>query len=146
MTKKEYSNGEVTIVWQPDLCIHATHCWKQLPQVFDPKKRPWVNAQGANTERIIEQVKKCPSGALGCYMNDEKKSESEKKETGEKELKWIPVTIIENGPLYVFGDVKIKDKDGKEIICEEKTAFCRCGASQNKPFCDGSHVKINFKG
>jgi uncharacterized Fe-S cluster protein YjdI len=71
---KKYSNGEVTIVWKPAVCIHSTICWKQatgLPQVFNPMIRPWIKPENSTTEKIIEQVKKCPSGALSFYMNDE---------------------------------------------------------------------------
>ena len=61
---KKYTNGEVTVIWQPSKCIHSTICLNGLPQVFDPQKRPWVNIKGAETSKIIEQVKECPSGAL----------------------------------------------------------------------------------
>jgi uncharacterized Fe-S cluster protein YjdI len=72
---KEYTNGEVTIVWKPDVCIHSKKCWAGLIEVFDPRKRPWINAEGASTEQIIEQVKICPSGALTYYMNKDKKQD-----------------------------------------------------------------------
>jgi len=72
----KYSNGEVTVVWKPDICIHSAICFRGLHDVFDPQKRPWININGAATERIIEQVRKCPSGALSYFMNaDEKKGE-----------------------------------------------------------------------
>ncbi len=70
---KKYTNGEVTIVWKPDTCIHSRICWTAatgLPEVFNPMERPWIKPEGASTERIIEQVKKCPSGALSYNMND----------------------------------------------------------------------------
>jgi uncharacterized Fe-S cluster protein YjdI len=70
----KYTNGEVTVVWKPDTCIHSKICWTELREVFDPFKRPWVNMDGGTTERIIEQVKKCPSGALSYYLNDERES------------------------------------------------------------------------
>ncbi|MDB5282242.1 MAG: (4Fe-4S)-binding protein [Bacteroidota bacterium] len=70
---KEYSNGEVTIVWKNALCQHSGNCVRGLPGVFNSKTNPWINAQGASTEQIIEQVKKCPSGALSFYMNADKK-------------------------------------------------------------------------
>ncbi len=69
---REYTNGEVTIVWKSDVCKHSTNCWKSLPAVFNPQKRPWVDMQGAATLAIIEQVEKCPSGALSYYMNSER--------------------------------------------------------------------------
>ena len=65
----KYSNGEVTVVWKPDLCIHSGNCVRGLKEVFNSQKRPWININGAATERIVEQVKKCPSGALSCFMN-----------------------------------------------------------------------------
>ena len=66
---KKYSNGELTVVWQPKLCIHSAVCFKGLPQVFDPRQRPWIKIDGATTQQIVEQVKKCPSGALSFYLN-----------------------------------------------------------------------------
>ncbi len=72
-TTHTYTNGEVTIVWKPDTCIHSTHCWKGLKTVFDPRKRPWIEPNGATTEEIIEQVNKCHIGALSYYMNNEER-------------------------------------------------------------------------
>lgn len=66
----KYSNGKVTVVWKPKVCIHSTLCWKGLIEVFDPREKPWIKMNGASTERIIEQVKKCPSGGLGYFMNE----------------------------------------------------------------------------
>ncbi len=67
---KKYTNGEVTVVWKPDICIHSTICFRGLPDVFDPRKRPWVTTEGAETQAIIEQVKQCPSGALSYYLSE----------------------------------------------------------------------------
>ena len=67
---KKYSNGEVTIIWEPSKCIHSTICFNGLPEVFDPGKRPWVNSKGASTKKIISQVNECPSGALTYHLND----------------------------------------------------------------------------
>ena len=136
--KKEYSNGEVTVVWQPRKCIHSTLCWKGLPRVFRPKDKPWVKMDEATTEQIIEQVKKCPSGALSYYKSNEQDQESETLET--------KVEVLENGPLLVYGTLRVTDKDGNTEVKNKTTAFCRCGASQNKPYCDGSHVKADFRG
>ncbi len=68
----KYSNGEVTVVWKPDACRHSGRCVTQLPGVFNTQQRPWINMQGAQTNEIIEQVKKCPTGALSYFMNDAK--------------------------------------------------------------------------
>jgi len=67
---KKYSNGEITIVWKPEACIHSTKCWKGtsgLREVFDPTKKPWITPNGASTEKIKEQINKCPSGALSYF-------------------------------------------------------------------------------
>ena len=68
---KKYTNGEVTIIWKPDLCVHSGICFRGLSEVFDPRKRPWITPEGSTTEKIIEQVKKCPSGALSFYLNND---------------------------------------------------------------------------
>ncbi|UEG51169.1 (4Fe-4S)-binding protein [Ferruginibacter lapsinanis] len=60
----KYTNGEITVLWQPDICIHSAICFKGLAEVFDPRRKPWIDMNQADTERIIDQVKKCPSGAI----------------------------------------------------------------------------------
>lgn len=136
---KEYTNGEVTVVWQPEKCIHSENCRKGLPGVFDPDARPWVNTDGASTEEIIDQVSKCPSGALSTYRNDEEKGN----EAIQQEQ---IVEVAKNGPLMVYGNITVKQPDGTRATQNNVTAFCRCGASSNKPYCDGSHKKIGFEG
>ena len=77
---KKYSNGEITVVWKPGVCIHSTICWKEatgLPEVFNPREKPWIKPEGSVTERIVEQVKKCPSGALNFYYNNAENKEEE---------------------------------------------------------------------
>lgn len=64
MERKEYSNGEITIVWQPKLCRHSGICVKTLPKVYNPNERPWIKPDNATSEELILQVAKCPSGAL----------------------------------------------------------------------------------
>lgn len=61
---RDYSNGEITVHWRAEKCTHAAKCVTRLPEVFNFKNRPWVNIDGATTERIIEVVNLCPSGAL----------------------------------------------------------------------------------
>lgn len=139
---KHYSNGEITIVWKPSTCIHSTMCWKKgtgLPEVFDPRSRPWIKPEGAETSKIIEHIQKCPSGALSYFFNDKPKEEvSVSSDTR--------VEALLNGPLLVYGNITLKDSAGTEIKKSNVTAFCRCGHSGNKPYCDGSHLKHNFNG
>lgn len=63
-TRREYSNGELTVIWQAHKCVHAGECVRALPQVYDPNARPWISVNNASTEDLIEQIHKCPSGAL----------------------------------------------------------------------------------
>lgn len=67
----KYSNGSITIIWQPDICIHSGICARGLPLVFDPKRKPWIEMSHADTEIIKEQIKKCPSGALSFIINED---------------------------------------------------------------------------
>lgn len=136
---KKYSNGEVTIVWKPKECIHSGICFRGLHDVFDPRKRPWITPEHSTTEKIIDQVKKCPSGALSYYLN------RDTDESVKVEAETIVETLL-NGPLMVYGNVSVKDSTGTITKKSNATAFCRCGASGNKPFCDGSHKKIGFQG
>ena len=66
---KEYTNGEVTIVWQSAKCIHSANCVRNNPDVFRPKEKPWIIAEASTTEKIIDTINKCPSGALTYFLN-----------------------------------------------------------------------------
>ena len=61
---KEYTNGEVTVVWQSAKCQHSGNCVRNLSTVFRPKESPWIKIDAASSEEIILAVSKCPSGAL----------------------------------------------------------------------------------
>ncbi|MCQ0111297.1 (4Fe-4S)-binding protein [Zhouia amylolytica] len=134
---KEYSNGELTIVWKPKKCIHSGICVKTLPMVYNPDKKPWIEIENATTEQLKDQVSKCPSGALSYYMSDKNDQEEKSLET--------KVEVLPNGPLLIYGTLKVKDKQGNIETKNKTTAFCRCGSSGNKPYCDGTHTEINFR-
>ncbi len=71
MAERRYPLGEAKVVlWQSELCTHCKNCFRGLPQVFDPEKRPWVNTAGATVEEIVEQVAMCPSGALSIVSGE----------------------------------------------------------------------------
>ncbi len=72
METKEYTNGEITILWTPGKCIHSGICVKTLPQVYHPKDKPWIKPENASSQELIDQVAKCPSGALS--IKEQKKS------------------------------------------------------------------------
>jgi uncharacterized Fe-S cluster protein YjdI len=64
MDVHEYSNEEMTIYWKPTVCIHSAVCVKTLPKVYNPREKPWIKIQNATTKQLVDQIQKCPSGAL----------------------------------------------------------------------------------
>lgn len=143
----KYSNEDITVVWKPALCIHSTHCWKELGAVFNPRKRPWVDVKGADNQRIIQQVKACPSGALSYFNNNSQPTASEEQSGhSTSEVHELIIECTLNGPLLVQGDVVVKKSDGSQEIKSGTIALCRCGSSANKPYCDGSHRRVGFQG
>ncbi|NAS12957.1 (4Fe-4S)-binding protein [Poritiphilus flavus] len=136
---KEYSNGELTVVWKPKKCIHSGICVQTLPEVYDPNAKPWIKAENASTDALKSQIDLCPSGALSYYIKGENKQEQKTAMEGAK------VEVIPNGPLIVQGELEVKLADGSQEAKKRSTAFCRCGASETKPYCDGTHNTIGFK-
>ena len=132
---QSYSNKDITVFFKPRLCIHAAVCIKELPKVFNLNKEPWVNMEGASTDEIIGCVERCPTGSL--YYERINKKDKPKLQSNE-----TLVTLMKNGPLIIHNDCKIIDEKGKEHIKKGKSAFCLCGISEKKPFCDGSHINI----
>ncbi len=66
-----FSNSDITVTFNPCHCIHASHCAKELSNVFRDSVIPWIDLDGASTKKIIKQIKKCPSGALQFHVNQE---------------------------------------------------------------------------
>ena len=135
--RRIYANEAIEVQWEPKLCIHIRNCVRGLPQVFDPDARPWVAVDAADADRIAETVLTCPTGALHFRRLD----------GGPQERPTEPASVEPrpNGPLFVRGHVRIVDPDGRLIREDTRVALCRCGASENKPFCDGSHRRIGFQ-
>jgi hypothetical protein len=101
----------------------------------------------ADTEKIIEQVRRCPSGALSYFMNDENAEViSSQRGIVSESAEILNIKITPNGPILVNTDCRITHSNGTEEIKKGTTALCRCGASASKPYCDGTHGKIGFKG
>ena len=130
---KHYTKEDVTVIWQPAMCIHSKICFHGLPQVFNPENRPWVQLDETSTDKIIAQVKECPSGALSIKGDEINVNQSA-----------THMSVTKSGPLLVKGDLTIELADGEKVEKTGMTALCRCGASENKPYCDGSHQKIEF--
>ncbi|MCK9204181.1 MAG: (4Fe-4S)-binding protein [Bacteroidales bacterium] len=141
---KEFSNGEITIFWQPELCIHSANCLIGLPSVFNTKKKPWINVHASNSKTIMRIVDTCPSRAL-TYLKSTKFIISKPRKTVKKSSKFARVQITKNGPALITGNFIIRDSNKKKIkLNNEVAAICRCGGSGNKPFCDGTHQVIGF--
>lgn len=108
-----------------------------LPDVYDPEGKPWIKIENASTEELKNQINKCPSGALS-YKSSNKESDMSESN--------VKVNVLENGPLIVKGNLDVTNSNGETESKTKQTAFCRCGNSANKPYCDGMHVKTEFKG
>jgi uncharacterized Fe-S cluster protein YjdI len=61
---RTYTNGEITVEWRPEKCVHCEQCVTNLPEVFKPTQRPWVNMEASTTDKICDTVALCPDGAL----------------------------------------------------------------------------------
>lgn len=138
ISTKEYSNGEITVLWNSGLCIHSEKCVKGLPNVFNINSSPWINPKKGENQAIIKQVAKCPSGALSIKKQDNTDDTIPEDTITE-------VLISKNGPIMLSGKFSVINSDGTPLETRNKTFLCRCGSTSNKPFCDGSHKRINFE-
>ncbi len=130
-----YEGGEVTILDNRGVCSHAGYCTSGLPAVWRTAVEPWIDPDGAAKTEIVEIIRKCPSGALS-YLEDGQ-AQTAFHESAE-------VQISRDGPYYVRGEVALEGVDFGEGASREHYVLCRCGASRNKPFCDGSHWYAGF--
>ena len=133
----EYEGEAILVTYEPSRCIHAAECVRGLPAVFDTNRKPWIDAAGATADAIAEVIHRCPTGALKYRRTD---GGSQEGPAGENTL-----TVSADGPVYARGDIEVLDADRGLLARESRAAFCRCGASKNKPWCDGSHSAAGFR-
>lgn len=135
--KRTYATDEVEVMWDSGRCIHTGWCSKALLEVFNPEQRPWVQLDEGELEDIIAVVEACPSGALSYRRLD----------GGPEEQVPSPATIIPwpNGPYFVRGSFRVEDRHGAKFDVGPRATLCRCGQSENHPFCDLSHRKAGFR-
>ncbi|GJM16549.1 MAG: hypothetical protein DHS20C13_18760 [Thermodesulfobacteriota bacterium] len=134
--EREYAGEDIAVYDNRVICSHAAECVKNLPNVFRLGERPWITPDNASVEEVISVVKKCPSGALSYSVNG----------THQRDFEQDPEIIItKNGPYNVTGSIEIKVEDELQPPSKEHYVLCRCGASKNKPYCDGSHADAGFK-
>ncbi len=130
-----YDGGKITILDNRGVCSHAGYCSSGLPAVWRSAIEPWIDPNGADKEAIVETIRKCPSGALS-YL-EEGQLRTDFHESAE-------IQVSRDGPYYVRGGVELKGCDLGAGASREHYVLCRCGASRNKPFCDGSHWYAGF--
>jgi uncharacterized Fe-S cluster protein YjdI/CDGSH-type Zn-finger protein len=136
MTARIYRGSGIEVSFDVALCIHATECVRGLPAVFDRGRRPWITPDDATAQQVSVVVERCPTGALTYHRLDGQPDEQTRGVT--------VVTPVENGPLVARGDLVVRHEDG-HLERLPRSAFCRCGHSKNKPFCDNGHVEAGFK-
>lgn len=132
-----YKTDEIKITYDVNRCIHAAECVKGLNKVFNPEKKPWIQPDKVDAIEIAEIVPRCPTGALHYEL-----TKSDKKEQTPQRNS---ISITADGPIYLRGDIRIEDARGDLILEDIRVALCRCGDSENKPLCDNSHEKTDFK-
>ncbi|MEJ2482483.1 MAG: CDGSH iron-sulfur domain-containing protein [Gemmatimonadota bacterium] len=133
----EYEGSAIRITYDARRCIHAAECVRGLPEVFDTDRRPWIDADGAEADEVSEVIRRCPTGALQYERIDGGAQESPAAEA--------EIRVTADGPLFVSGDVVVLDAGTRVLTRETRAAFCRCGASANQPWCDGSHTEAGFR-
>ena len=134
--RKVYRGQDVEVSFDLDLCIHVAECLRGDPHVFDLDRRPWVLPDAATPDEVAEVVRLCPSGALLYRRLDGGPQEQYEGPT--------TVTPVRNGPLLVKGKIEVTREDGSVEVLPRAT-LCRCGESQDKPFCDNQHIKVGFR-
>lgn len=134
--REDYRGDGVTIHDNRGICAHAGHCTDGLPSVFRLKQEPWIDPNGASATDIVATVGQCPSGAL-TYTTEA--GEGPPAQEGPATIK-----VARDGPYEVRGAVEVTDTAFGEGAPRHRFTLCRCGASKNKPFCDGSHWHVKF--
>ena len=132
-----YVGNGVTIYDDRSVCAHAGRCTDGLASVWKLGVEPWIDPEGASASEVIDVVKQCPSGAL-TYS---------RLEGGDpEETVSDPVLVpAPNGPYVVRGHVPVSSSSGESFENREHVTLCRCGHSENKPFCSGKHWEVEFQ-
>ena len=132
-----YEGDGIVVSFEAARCIHVAECVKGLPAVFDPDRRPWISPDGASPDDVARVVSRCPTGALSFSRPD---GAGDEESTPTNTLRVEP-----DGPVFATGRLVILDAERREVCRENRAALCRCGASENKPYCDGAHASEGFR-
>ena len=131
-----YVGKDITIFDNRAICAHAGFCTDGLKEVFRMKHEPWIDPDGAARARVIETIRRCPSGALSYAVNGVE---------GPTAAREPAIAVTKDGPYVVTGGVELAGQAFGDGAPQDHYTLCRCGASKNKPFCDGSHWKVEFR-
>ena len=131
-----YKGKRITIFDNRAICAHAGYCTDGLKSVFRYRAEPWVDADGAAVAEIIATIDKCPSGALSYAVEGVE---------GAPPTRPPRMVVTDNGPYAVQGGIELMNTEFADGASREHYTLCRCGASANKPFCDGSHWRVEFR-
>jgi uncharacterized Fe-S cluster protein YjdI len=132
-----YEGKEVTVTFDPGLCIHSEECVRGLPAVFDLSRKRWIRPDAASADEVVAAVARCPSGALRVRRQGQAVATARPGDG-------VAITVSHNGPLLLRGRLRIENAAGETIATADAAALCRCGATANPPFCDGSHIRVGF--
>jgi len=138
-----YPGPDVTILDNRGLCQHSGFCSDRLPGVFRAGQEPFVAPGGGRLDEIIHAVRDCPSGALGLHGQAAR-------ELAGPHGRRPGIEVTRDGPYRLTGGVTVVAADGTPVprnqgASPEHCALCRCGQSQNKPFCSGMHWYVDFR-
>jgi uncharacterized Fe-S cluster protein YjdI/CDGSH-type Zn-finger protein len=131
-----YSTEQITVTFDPTRCIHAAECIRAQPEVFDSRRRRWIRPELGSPDAIADAVHRCPTGALHYELPNG---------PAETPADAASLQMKRNGPLYIRGVARVEREDGSVILEDYRVALCRCGATANAPFCDGSHTRVGFR-
>lgn len=146
---RHYRGHQASVTFDTHRCIHTEVCVRGLPQVFDVSRRPWILPDAADPKRLERVVLGCPTGALRMAPpTDEriaKGADAAASILPEEPRKKNSVSVVPDGPYHARGNLEVEETPGAEIVQDTRVAFCRCGASENKPLCDESHARVGFR-
>lgn len=135
-----YRAPGITVTFNPNLCWHSAVCLNELPDVFDVGRKRWVRPELAGMEAVKATIDHCPSGALQ-YTLGEGASAPDPIEEG---IAGVSIRLSDNGPLMIEGNLELLDESDRPIQHPGRFCLCRCGATLNPPFCDGSHRAVGW--
>jgi CDGSH-type Zn-finger protein/truncated hemoglobin YjbI len=139
-----YPGTSVTVLDNRGLCQHSGFCTDRLSTTFHAGSEPFVTPSGGRMDEIVNAARACPSGALSFAVNG-----VEIREMVDQTDRSPSIEISKDGPYRISGGIPLTEDDGSPVqrpagASLEHYALCRCGGSQNKPFCSGMHWYNGF--